>query len=92
MSAIQSGDSPEGRVGEVASLVGLLTVADRFSERCSICRFIVLNQGSRTDVLNPLPIGGVTISPEAQHRHLLSHGNGRVTEGRESNPGERTTP
>jgi hypothetical protein len=50
-------------------------VASRFSERCSICQWIVLNQGSRTDVLNPLPIGGVAIAPEAQRLHLLSHGN-----------------
>lgn len=73
MSAIPIGDGPDSQVGEGSSLERLLTVADRCSERCSICRWIVLNQGSRTDVLNPLPLCGVTISPEAQHRHLRSH-------------------
>ena len=76
MSNHQNGKSPDCRVGEAPSLARLLEVAGRFSERCSICRWIILNQGSRTDMLNPLPIGGVIISPETQHRHLLSHGDG----------------
>ena len=78
MSASHNGDTPDCRADELSSLGRLLAVAVRFSERCSICRWIVLNQGSRTDVLNPLPIGGVLISSEAQHRHLLNHGERRV--------------
>ena len=77
MSVIHNGDSPNCRTGEVSSLGRLLAVAGRRSERCSICRWIVLNQGSRTDVLNPLPIGGVIFSPDAQRRHLLHHGDWR---------------
>jgi hypothetical protein len=74
MSTLQNGDNTGCRLRELTSLESLLIVAARFSERCYICRWIVANQGSRTDVLNPLPIGGVTITPEAQHRHLLGHG------------------
>ncbi len=73
MSTLQNGASPCCRVGELPSLETLLVIATRFSDRCYICRWIVVNQGSRTDLLNPLPIGGVEISPETQLRHLWSH-------------------
>jgi hypothetical protein len=77
MSAPHDGGSPACWKGEIPSLERLLTIASGFSERCYICRWILLNQGFRTDLLNPLPIGGVIITPEAQHVHLLSHGDDR---------------
>lgn len=56
----------------------LLVVAERHSGRCYICRWILQNQGARTDLLNPLIIGGVSVSPETQERHLLAHERGDV--------------
>lgn len=60
------------RLGE-GPLEALLAVAGRQSGRCYICGWIIQNQGARTHLLNPLIMGGVSVSPEMQERHLLSH-------------------
>lgn len=64
-------DRPPSTDAGSGSLKNLLTRAARQAHRCGICRWILENQGTRTDLLNGLMIGGVCISAEAQTRHLL---------------------
>lgn len=73
MPTLRKGIDSTSRVAEPPTLEALLVIAQRHSGRCYVCRWILANQGCRSDLLNPLPIAGVTISAESQQRHLESH-------------------
>lgn len=81
MPTLRNGVDTASQVAEPPTLEALLAAAGRHSGRCYICRWIVANQGCRSDLLNPLPIAGVTISAESQQRHLASHLDARTDVG-----------